>query len=134
VADVRDTPPVPHPGPRPGELTLPHAEARAALAAIEDELEDLAGCARDHDTAAAEACRGFEGRSRAAFESGLDDALRRLATRREQLAGDADALRAWLAEAERLRAEREARQRAWADRQRAWAADLEARRRAAQLG
>jgi hypothetical protein len=133
MSGLPTTPPVPHPGPRPGDLTFPVAEARAALAAIEDELDDLAGVARDHDAAAVEVCQGFEGRSRVAFETWLGDCLSRLATRRQQLAGDAESLRRWLAEAERLRAQREAQQRAWADRQRAYAADQDARRRAAQL-
>jgi hypothetical protein len=124
-------PPVPHPGPRPGDLTFPVAEARAALAAIEHELDDLAACVGDHDAAAVEVCQGFEGRSRTSFEAGLTDVLSRLAVRRQQLAEDADELRRWLAEAGRLRAQREAQQRAWHERMRAYDADQGARRRAA---
>jgi hypothetical protein len=134
VTDLRATSPVPPPGPRPADLTLPFAEARAALAAIEDELDDLAGCARDHEAAAVEVCQGFEGRSRAAFEPWLGDVLGGLALRRGQLADDADALRRWLAEAQRLRADRRAQQRAWTERQQAWSVDQAARRRPVQRG
>jgi hypothetical protein len=121
--------PVPHPGPRPGDLTLPIAEARAALAAIEHLLDDVGACVRLHDAAAAEVGQGFEGRSRTNFESWLVEVLARLASRRQQLADDADELRRWLADAERCHAERAASQRAWHDRLRAHEADQRARRR-----
>jgi hypothetical protein len=116
-------PPVPHPGSRPPDLVFPFAEARAALRAIEGEVDDLTGCARDHEHAAVEVCQGFEGRSRDAFDARLSQALAQLAVRRQQLADDADQLRHLLAEAARRDADRQREQQRWATRLREYEAD-----------
>jgi chromosome segregation ATPase len=107
-----------HPGPRPAEFEFPFALGRQALAAMEDELEELEACVRSHDDAGAEVCAAAEGVSATAFETWLSTALERLVTARTQLADDIEALRTQLAVAERRRADRQQAIATWERRMR----------------
>ena len=105
--------PVAHPGPRPTEFTYPFEQARAALDAIDELIDELASCAADHEAATAEACVGFEGASRRAFERLMGEALSTMAAHRSQLDGDAQELRAQLDVAHQRRRDREDAMRRW---------------------
>ena len=105
--------PVSHPGPRPTEFAYPFEEARAAIVAIDELVDELALCAADHEAATAEASVGFEGASRRAFERRMGDALSTMAAHRRQLDGDAQELRAQLAIAHQRRRDREDAMRRW---------------------
>jgi chromosome segregation ATPase len=92
-ADVR------HPGARPSEIEFPFAEAQRVLAAIDAELDDLQGCAAEHEQCAESALADARGLSTRAFWSRLGSRISDLARRRQELAEQRAQLEAAVARA-----------------------------------
>lgn len=111
-------PTVPHPGARPREVEFPFAEARAVIAAIDAELDDLADCARAHEDGADAALGDAMGQSVGAFWQRLGTRLQDLAKQRAALAAQRDQVAGLISRASALEIERRAQITRWEQRMR----------------
>jgi Spy/CpxP family protein refolding chaperone len=109
---------VPHPGARPQEIEFPFAAAQAVVAAIDAELDDLAGCARDHEDGAGLALADAVGQSTNAFWQRLGSRLQDLAHRRAELEEQRSQVEALIGRARALEQSRRSEIAAWERRMR----------------
>jgi hypothetical protein len=105
--------PAPHPGPRPLEIEFPFAAAHAVIAAIDAELDDLAGCARDHEDGAGLALADAVGQTTNAFWQRMGSRLQDLARRRVELEEQRSQVEALIGRARALEQSRSSEIAAW---------------------